>query len=312
MVPNVETGGWLVIGIGWLAIFLATLSLASTALRVRIRIRRRPRRPGMVLGRGLSVLGFALALSGSPAFAQGRPPVPPGRVSPDVPTPPWTVTRGLPPPRPPVPFEATTPPSDAEREEGEEVAGVERADGESGGFETGSSADDGHDMTAVVTKPASPEIDASSEGAGSPIHPAIHGRRRGEPISPLFPRAGSRVPPPPFDERLARMEAMDRHPAGKGLESRAGAGHHRGPAAAPPSDPPDARNDRVGRRPQGETYTVAPGDSLWSIAADVLETDDLVRIARYWPRIHRSNPHIADPDLIRPGEVLRLPREATK
>jgi nucleoid-associated protein YgaU len=54
---------------------------------------------------------------------------------------------------------------------------------------------------------------------------------------------------------------------------------------------------------------VVPGDTLWDIAAEVLETDDQRAIARYWPRIHKENLDIVgrDPNLIRPGQVLALP-----
>ncbi|MGI8621584.1 MAG: LysM peptidoglycan-binding domain-containing protein [Actinomycetota bacterium] len=53
------------------------------------------------------------------------------------------------------------------------------------------------------------------------------------------------------------------------------------------------------------------GDSLWTIASRVLDTDDLRLIARYWPRIHRANRDLigATPNLIRPGWVLELPPE---
>jgi nucleoid-associated protein YgaU len=58
-------------------------------------------------------------------------------------------------------------------------------------------------------------------------------------------------------------------------------------------------------------HAVLPGETLWSIAADRLRTDDVRRIARYWPRIHRANRAEvgANPDLIRPGQVLELPPE---
>jgi nucleoid-associated protein YgaU len=56
---------------------------------------------------------------------------------------------------------------------------------------------------------------------------------------------------------------------------------------------------------------VLPGDTLWSIAAERLGTDDIRRIARYWPRIHRANREVIgpNPDLLRPGQVLELPPE---
>lgn len=57
-------------------------------------------------------------------------------------------------------------------------------------------------------------------------------------------------------------------------------------------------------------HAVLPGETLWSIAADRLGTDDVRRIARYWPRIHRANrDQVPNPDLLRPGQVLELPPE---
>jgi resuscitation-promoting factor RpfA len=58
-------------------------------------------------------------------------------------------------------------------------------------------------------------------------------------------------------------------------------------------------------------HTVRPGESLWSIAGDALATDEGRRIAFYWPRIYRANRRIvgSNPDLIYPGQELRLPPE---
>lgn len=55
---------------------------------------------------------------------------------------------------------------------------------------------------------------------------------------------------------------------------------------------------------------VAPGDSLWSIAAAHLPSDaGPQRIAREWPRWYGANRAVvgADPALIRPGQVLHAP-----
>ena len=73
------------------------------------------------------------------------------------------------------------------------------------------------------------------------------------------------------------------------------------------SDPAPSA-DRPRRR---EWHAVLPGDTLWSIASERLGTDDIRRIARYWPRIHRANREVIgpNPDLIRPGQVLELPPE---
>jgi nucleoid-associated protein YgaU len=90
-----------------------------------------------------------------------------------------------------------------------------------------------------------------------------------------------------FDEhtegRLARPESRD----------VSGGGHH-----------------PTGRR----TYVVQAGDCLWTIAAEWLETDDVRRIARYWPRIHRANRATIgrDPNVIHPGQVLVMPDEKTR
>lgn len=52
-----------------------------------------------------------------------------------------------------------------------------------------------------------------------------------------------------------------------------------------------------------ETYTVKKGDSLSKIAKRVYGD------AQQWRRIHEANRDIIDnPDLIHPGQVLKLPR----
>ena len=67
------------------------------------------------------------------------------------------------------------------------------------------------------------------------------------------------------------------------------------------------------RHPSGKAprrhHHVRAGDSLWSIAEEVLGTEDPRAVARYWPQIHRANRATIgpDPSLIRPGQVLELP-----
>ena len=103
----------------------------------------------------------------------------------------------------------------------------------------------------------------------------------------------------------------------RGPEARMGA-----PGVAPPSASPRRAPRAVhpegsaeGRKrlfPRaGKTYEVREGDTLWSIAARRLGTDDVARIARYWPRIHRANREVigADPNLIYAGQRLFLPTE---
>lgn len=119
-------------------------------------------------------------------------------------------------------------------------------------------------------------------------HPAIHGTRDKSDVSVrLFPRAAHESKQDLYRQKRAeKLEAMRRHPSATGLPDR--------------SRPPISR-----------TYEVKAGDCLWTIAATVLETDDMSRIARYWPRLHKANRDVigADPNVIRPGQILRLPGE---
>jgi nucleoid-associated protein YgaU len=82
---------------------------------------------------------------------------------------------------------------------------------------------------------------------------------------------------------------MRRHPAGKGIP-----GH--------------------GVACNGKQHIVRAGESLWTIAADELGTDELARIARYWPRIHKLNRALigSNPNLIYAGQVLEMPAELQK
>ena len=67
-----------------------------------------------------------------------------------------------------------------------------------------------------------------------------------------------------------------------------------GSSTAPPVSAPDAG---------GQTYTVEKGDSLSKIAERVYGDP------QQWRKIHEANRDIIDnPDLIHPGQVLKLPR----
>jgi nucleoid-associated protein YgaU len=67
-----------------------------------------------------------------------------------------------------------------------------------------------------------------------------------------------------------------------------------GSSTAPSSPPADSAE---------QTYTVEKGDSLSKIAKRVYGD------AQQWRRIHEANRDIIDnPDLIHPGQVLKLPR----
>ena len=70
--------------------------------------------------------------------------------------------------------------------------------------------------------------------------------------------------------------------------------------------PPDAAEVGAG------TMTVQRGDSLWRITAAHLPGASNTEIAAAWPRWYEANREVigADPDLIHPGQVLRLPTDA--
>jgi hypothetical protein len=69
-------------------------------------------------------------------------------------------------------------------------------------------------------------------------------------------------------------------------------------------------------RPYGgvRTHRVVAGDSLWSVTKELLPRDAAHRaVARGWPRLHQLNRDRigADPDVIHPGTILRLPTWAS-
>jgi nucleoid-associated protein YgaU len=77
----------------------------------------------------------------------------------------------------------------------------------------------------------------------------------------------------------------------------------------------EAKGRDTSRPPRSRgTVEVRPGDSLWSIAAEVLDTSDPAHIAQYWPRLHRANRGVIgpDPNLIFPGQILELPEETPR
>jgi len=78
------------------------------------------------------------------------------------------------------------------------------------------------------------------------------------------------------------------------------------PKARPPARPkprtevPRRRERRAARRPEPRTWTVRKGESLSRIAGEVYGDPNR------WPRILKAN-DLDDPDLIREGQVLRIP-----
>ena len=84
-------------------------------------------------------------------------------------------------------------------------------------------------------------------------------------------------------------------------------------SAEPPSPSSSRAQSSAGPAPQTSstpTYTVVPGESLWSITARLLPAGSgPEQIAQAWPVLYRANSDVvgADPSLIRPGTVLSVP-----
>lgn len=142
-------------------------------------------------------------------------------------------------------------------------------------------------------------VPARAERSLSPGRPSVR--------PPWSARHG--FPPPPMPERT-RGEARQAHPAIHGTDEPAT--QQLFPRAADATTRLDAMKCHpAGKGITGRIHTVKPGETLWGIAATVLDTDDQRRIARMWPRIHRANKElIDDPDLLLPGQILTIPDEA--
>lgn len=69
-----------------------------------------------------------------------------------------------------------------------------------------------------------------------------------------------------------------------------------------------AKTALKGIGPTAETWTVGDGHSLWGIAGSAR----VYNMPEKWPLIFKANRDtVSDPDLIQPGQVLRIPRNST-
>jgi nucleoid-associated protein YgaU len=97
--------------------------------------------------------------------------------------------------------------------------------------------------------------------------------------------------------------------AGLPLPDRATSDPSPGPGAAPTASPSrDRGQDRSGR--SARTVRVVPGDTLWALAlSDLPDGASPAEVDERWRTIHAANHGVigSDPDLILPGQELRLP-----
>ncbi len=84
------------------------------------------------------------------------------------------------------------------------------------------------------------------------------------------------------------------------------------PPADPPAAPPPGPRTRSGAAPAA--HVVRPGESLWSIAEAAWARSTgapagTAEVAAYWPQVYAANRAVLgpEPDLIRPGQPLRIP-----
>ncbi|MEE4174516.1 MAG: LysM peptidoglycan-binding domain-containing protein [Xanthomonadales bacterium] len=76
-------------------------------------------------------------------------------------------------------------------------------------------------------------------------------------------------------------------------------------AATPAEETPDAAAQDQADTEEGDTYTVKSGDSLWKIAEQAYGSG-----AEYMKIFEANRDQLDDPDLIRPGQVLKIPPKA--
>ncbi|GAA3540637.1 LysM peptidoglycan-binding domain-containing protein [Nocardioides daeguensis] len=100
------------------------------------------------------------------------------------------------------------------------------------------------------------------------------------------------------------------HAAAAGGDTPVGSGASLSAEALAGLPLPDRPDDPLQDSPTLTTTTVALGDSVWTVAARQLGPKaSQAAVASYWLRVLALNADTlgADPDLVRPGQTLRLP-----
>lgn len=132
------------------------------------------------------------------------------------------------------------------------------------------------------------------------------------------------APPPPLREPVAAQPAEPHVPAPQAAPAERPPEALLPPALGPPPSAAEDVPERDSARPKPAApepapevtpeeppaiHVVAPGESLWRVAAARIGSEDPRRVGPYWRRLVAVNRDLpsGDPDLIHPGLRLRLP-----
>lgn len=180
-------------------------------------------------------------------------------------------------------------------------------------------------QSALAPAPqAADDVATGDPAAGDPATgPAPEDTAGPSPADPAAPGTAPGGAAPPGGVPSGTVTSAPTAPGPQGAPPGApGAPGYPGASGAPGaqgSPAPGAEEEATASAPAGTgashgtratgSHTVRPGESLWSITADLLHTTDRGAIASAWPTLWAANRVVVgrDPGLIRPGTVLQVP-----
>lgn len=291
---------------GWRRAAAVVAALSPAVVR---RLASRSAGVGLAAGALLAVVPMPTRLAATPAHASTGPA--------EDPSPPTATMTRLPPTPPPTaddptadttrsasrPLGTTTPPTPPPADDDEPTADTAAPSNASATMtrlgEAGTAAPPVDAMSRLHETPAASPTPRAPAGPGAdPAPPTGAGAGTGDRTHDAgVPRAAATDGPP--TATMSRLPAAPAAPAT--------------PAPAPSPEPAEPSG------PEAEQWPVAPGDSFWSIAGEVLadiaghRADD-DEISRYWRQLIAANRQRlldpANPDLLVPGQQLALPPPA--
>lgn len=156
------------------------------------------------------------------------------------------------------------------------------------------------DDSATPSAPASPRAESRSASPHESTAPSTESSASADAVAPAIP---AESPAPRSAESGAPAPAPPNSP-GESVPKRTSTPGASASASSPSSSPATQESAR--------SIEVRPDDSLWSIAAALLETGASdAEITETWRAIYALNADVIgdDPSLIHPGDVLALPQE---